>query len=74
MMKLLLLVAGFLLVYWVLKAYGRGLRKPDPSQSAQQVSGEDMVRCSHCGVHLPRSESISAQGQSFCSEEHRRLH
>jgi uncharacterized protein len=33
-----------------------------------------MVRCIHCGVHLPRSESITSEGKFFCSEEHRRLH
>jgi uncharacterized protein len=25
-------------------------------------------------VHLPRSESVLAGGEIFCSEEHRRLH
>jgi hypothetical protein len=25
-------------------------------------------------VHLPRSESVLAGGEIFCSDEHRRLH
>ncbi len=35
---------------------------------------EDMVRCTHCGVHLPRSESLTSGGNYFCSEDHLRLH
>jgi uncharacterized protein len=33
-----------------------------------------MVQCARCGVHLPRSESITAQGTFFCSAEHQRVH
>ena len=32
---------------------------------------EEMVRCAHCGVHLPRSESVVSQGKFFCCNEHR---
>jgi uncharacterized protein len=32
-----------------------------------------MVRCTVCGVHLPRSESFTSRGKFFCSDEHRRL-
>lgn len=36
---------------------------------------ERMVRCAHCGVYLPASESItSSSGKAFCSEEHRLQH
>jgi uncharacterized protein len=30
-----------------------------------------MVVCAHCGVHLPQSDSIAANGAHFCSEAHR---
>ncbi len=29
-----------------------------------------MVRCSHCGVHVPREEAVGSAGQFFCSETH----
>jgi uncharacterized protein len=32
-----------------------------------------MVGCRQCGVHLPISEAIEADGNFYCSEEHRRL-
>jgi len=32
-----------------------------------------MVRCAHCGIHLPRSEAVLMNGQTWCSQEHARL-
>jgi uncharacterized protein len=60
-----------LIIYWIIRAYVR--RVPREDAESQARVGEDMVRCSHCGVHLPRSESILAEGKFYCSEEHRRL-
>ena len=34
---------------------------------------ESMVRCAHCGVHLPRSEAVLIAGKTWCSNEHARL-
>ena len=71
-MKFVLLVLGLLLVYWVLRSYRRrvgGTEAPPP-----KAGGEDMVQCARCGVHLPRSESITTQGRFFCSPDHQRLH
>lgn len=34
---------------------------------------EAMVRCAHCGIHLPRSEALLQGGQTWCSQEHARL-
>ncbi|WP_322062354.1 PP0621 family protein [Paraburkholderia sp. J63] len=35
---------------------------------------EPMVRCAECGVHAPRSESVSVGAQSFCCAEHARVY
>ena len=72
MKYILLLVLGLLVVYWILKAYRRRVERngaPPPAKGS-----EDMVRCEHCGVHLPRSESITTQGRFFCTPEHKQLH
>lgn len=68
------LVAVF--VYWVIRSYRRSLqrRQDELHGAASPEKGEDMVRCAHCGVHLPRSESIAAKGDFFCNDEHRRLY
>ena len=73
MAKLLLIVVVFALVYYVVRGYTRTLGR-DGERPPAVKGGEDMVRCGHCGVHLPRSESVGAADAWFCSEEHRRLH
>ncbi len=71
--KLLLIIVAVLVVYFIVKSYQRNLQGPPPPRARPKV-GEDMVRCAHCGVHHPRSESTLSAGEFFCSEEHRRLH
>lgn len=72
LIKLLLLVAGIVLVYVVLKSYSRSIRQEDRPKAGEKGE-EDMVRCAQCGVHLPKSESVLSQGEHYCSDEHRRL-
>ena len=31
-----------------------------------------MVRCEHCGLHVPREEAVSSGDHHYCSEDHRR--
>lgn len=71
--KLLLIIVAALVVYFIVRSYQRNLQAPRKPPARTQ-GGEDMVRCAHCGVHLPRSESTLSAGEFFCSEEHRRLH
>jgi hypothetical protein len=61
---------------WVIRSYRRAIKKQreEARKESSSIEGEDMVRCIHCGVHLPRSESIASEGKFFCSDEHRRLH
>ncbi len=41
-----------------------------PTPDRQGV--EKMVRCAHCGIHLPASEALAAPGAlHFCTESHR---
>ena len=70
--KIILLVLGLLAVYWILKKYRRRVDRGGSKPPA--AGGEDMVQCAQCGVHLPRSESITTQGSFFCSAEHQRAH
>ncbi|OZI72667.1 PP0621 family protein [Bordetella genomosp. 2] len=49
---------------------------PPPQPPARQPGGqpaESMVRCAHCGIHLPRSEAIMLEGKVWCSRDHARL-
>lgn len=69
MSRLLFLLAVIIVVYLLLRSY----RKQPPRQDAPD-SAEEMVRCVKCGVHLPKSESILAGGNYYCSDAHRREH
>ena len=66
MSRLLLLIAIVVVVYWLFRSYLKG----NIPQKNNPVA-EDMVCCAHCGVHLPKGESILVGGCSFCCAEHR---
>jgi uncharacterized protein len=66
--KIVLLVLGLLLVYWILKSYRRRVDRSEGK--APPAGAENMVQCARCGVHLPRSESITTQGRFYCSQDH----
>lgn len=68
MNRLLFLIGIAAVVYLLIRAY----RKNSTQQS--KTVEEDMVRCAHCGVHLPKGESIQSDGQFFCGTEHRDSH
>ena len=38
------------------------------------VLPQDMVACSHCGVHVPRAEALMLGQHAYCCAEHRRQH
>jgi len=69
------------LVYWLIKARSSEEAEnidekieEDAENNASPKALEEMVRCVHCGVHLPRSESVTSQGDFFCCNEHRIEH
>ncbi len=70
-MKYLLLLAGAILVYFLVR---KALRRRSIAQRKEGADPEDMVRCVVCGVHLPRGESLIARGQTYCCDEHQRQH
>jgi uncharacterized protein len=66
MSRLILLVIVIAVAYWLLRSY----LKQAPKE--EQPSSEAMVQCARCGVHLPQSGAILADGKHFCCEAHRR--
>jgi uncharacterized protein len=50
----------------------RGEARGTHSAPGQPVEVEPIVRCDRCGIHVPRSEAIEADGRYYCSEQHRR--
>ena len=70
---LVLLLVGFLL----LKSWLRKLeimKQQNRQPSGQSKNNTRMLRCLHCGLHVPESEAISQGGNHFCSLEHAKQH
>ena len=83
MAKFLLVIAVFIVFYLFLRHHAKkpggapphsaskqGVSKHGESKHGASKLGEDMVRCSICGVHLPASEAVTSRGDFFCSKEH----
>ena len=66
--RLLVLILLVVLAVWLVR---RALRKKDAP--AKPLQEGDLVRCAHCGVHLPRAEARREAGALYCSEEHARV-
>ena len=75
MLRIVLLVAAVLVLVWLLRGIGRGKDEKPPetrSRTNKKLDAPDvMVACAHCGVHLPSTEAVQAQGLHFCGEPHR---
>lgn len=73
MVRLLLWVALIAAAVYFFKRMGK---RPAPRTRAQPPEGvaAPMVRCAHCGVHLPRDRALSLQlnqeKQWYCSQAH----
>lgn len=67
MSRLIFIVVIVALVYWLLTSY----RRQPPKQDSETKS-QDMVSCAYCGIHLPKSESLTSDGKYYCCEAHSR--
>ena len=63
-----LVIAG---IVWLLLRMFRQPSAPEP-QSRPRVRVANMVRCAHCGLHVPASESLQAGDRRYCCPEHLR--
>lgn len=73
MSRLIFIVVIIALVYWLLTSYRRRSDKPaDTGKTQEAAKPQDMVSCAHCGVHLPKSESLLVDGKYYCCEAHSR--
>ena len=51
-----------------------GRSRPEKAPPRAPVLPQDMVACSHCGVHVPRAEALMLGQHAYCCAEHRRQH
>lgn len=73
-MKFLLFLAVLLLAVWLWRSGRRSDRRADQATPPPAPPGpQEMVRCAHCGVHLPHSDAVVGRIGLYCSPEHRQL-
>lgn len=71
-MRALLVLAIVVLAVWLWRSGRRDISGTDrPAPPATPPSPQEMVRCAHCGVHLPRSDAVAGRLGLYCSAEHR---
>jgi uncharacterized protein len=64
------------LLFWIVLIFAavwlwRKFKAPASSaQSSREQDAAPMVRCAHCGVHLPRDRALNLQQQWYCSQAH----
>ena len=69
--RLLTLILLVVVAAWLIRrALRRAAARDAPSAKAEP---QELVRCVHCGLLLPRAEAREAAGALYCSEEHARL-
>jgi uncharacterized protein len=71
-MKFLLLIVVIVIALLLLGSRRRRPEREDRKPAAPKPEAQAMVRCAHCGVHLPRDDALlDGAGRSFCGEAHR---
>lgn len=66
-----------LVVIWVAFMLWRSGRRREVERSAPPPSDapslpQAMIRCAHCGLHLPAADALSGKGgKAYCSAAHR---
>ena len=70
-MKFLLLLLAVFVLLWMLRGSLRRRMPPPRADVPPADAPQPMLRCAHCGLHLPRDESLPGRGGVFCDAAHR---
>lgn len=71
-MNLIRLIIIGLIIWLVYRMIYRVLNKPAKQEQVRhQEPSRNMVKCAHCGIHIPEGEALERDGHHYCSPEHR---
>lgn len=65
---LILAIIVVFVVYFVKRKLQSGQQNP---QAPKPSTNEKMVKCAHCGVHVPVSEALLLNDAYYCSDAHK---
>ena len=72
LIRLVIFALVIWLVWRMIKNYQATLRqKRNKNASDKKLSGDAMVACHYCKVHVPEKIALEHDNQWFCSSEHR---
>ncbi|HBO2176811.1 TPA: PP0621 family protein [Pseudomonas aeruginosa] len=69
--RLLFWIALIAIAFWLWRRFTR----PTPHQQQRpqdEPSASPMVRCAHCGVHVPQANALTHEQRWYCSQAHLR--
>ncbi len=68
MLRFVVLVAAVWVAFLIVRQL---LRSGSARPNAPRLPDTRMVRCAHCGLHVPEDEALQHEKHYFCSEKHR---
>lgn len=73
-MALIRILIIALLVWLLLRMIKNRINRYQQRQQDKPQQINTVVRCQHCGLHIPKQEALQSDNKYYCSQEHRRLH
>ena len=67
MVRLLFWIALIAAAVWFWRKFKRPVAAP---RSPNEPATTPMVRCAHCGVHLPNDRALQQGDEWYCSQAH----
>ncbi len=67
MIRLLFWIALIAAAFWLWRKFKISQQAPGQHHLDDPLR---MVRCAHCGVHLPNDRALQRTGQWYCSQQH----
>jgi len=74
--RLFLLVVLAVVAVWLIRramVHASRMKQGDGPQAGKPSVQGDLVKCAHCGTHLPLAEARVVGDRVYCSDEHARL-
>lgn len=68
LIRLLAIAALIWIIYRMVQTRRRN--RGSLGQRPGSTAVENMVKCEHCGLHIPQAEAVYGDGKAYCSREH----
>lgn len=69
-MRLLLLIIAIVGVFLIVRTLLRSPARKSPDPPGRLKQQGVVVRCAHCGMHVPQLEAYRSGNRMYCSRDH----